>query len=319
MSTVAAGNRLRVIVTVALCAVGLMAQDALATRVSAARGSRFGVGVTQRTFVRPSASWGARTLDATIWYPAAHAAAAAVVDNASPAPGRFHLIVYSHGGCGGRPQAIAPLAAKVVGEGFVFVQFPHPGSTTDDCAANGERYTRALLERPDDIVYLLDQLARLDRDPAWSLRGHIDVSRIGIIGHSQGGQTALMMPAIDARVRATLSISPSVAHPDVPPAEWQAIARARVPVMIMHGADDSEWTSEGPRKAYDSLPAKTPRAYLEIAGMGHTPRAQDQVALVVGYAVALFRRYLDDDRRVNPMLRASAAPPNVNFTSSRFP
>lgn len=265
----------------------------------------FPVGVTEHTFVRQSATWGSRTLAATIWYPAAE--------------GTFPLVIYSHGGCGGSPRAIAPVALAVARSGFVFVQFPHPGSTADDCVSGGERYTQALVERPDDLVFVIDELQRLNGDASWRLKGVIDAHRVGVIGHSQGGQTALMMPARDPRVKAAFCLSPSVAHPDSPPAVWDAIKAAHVPVMIVHGEQDSSWTNEGPLKAYHALPDDTPRAYLEIAGMGHTPSTQDDVALIVRYTTALFRLYLKDEGSARELLTPAAAPARLSFSSVRLP
>jgi pimeloyl-ACP methyl ester carboxylesterase len=278
------------------------------------------VGITRREFVRSSDHWGERRLAVTIWYPTvAQSSSQEPIPDAEPVPGEFRLVIYSHGGCGGQPQSIAPLAIAVAREGFAFAQFPHPGSMKDDCVESGERYTQALLERPDDIRFVLDALGKLRRDRSWRLRSSLNTDRVGLLGHSQGGQTALMLPASDSRVRATVSISPSVAHPDTPVSVWQAIQRLRVPVMIIHGRQDPLWTSEGPRRAYESLPPDTPRAYLEVDGMGHTPTTPEQVALIVRYTTAMFKYYLEDDRAARGALLPSAAPSNVTFTSSRFP
>jgi pimeloyl-ACP methyl ester carboxylesterase len=229
------------------------------------------------------------------------------------------VIVYSHGGCGGSPQAIDPIATAIARTGFVFVQFPHPGSTADDCVSEGERYARGLLERPDDIVYVLDALGQLNDGIAWRLHGVVDSHRVGIIGHSQGGQTALMMSSRDSRVKATLSLSPSVAHPDTPAAVWQAITMAHAPAMIMHGTRDAIWTSDGPLRAYNSLPSDVPRAYLEIDGMGHTPSTADDVKTVLHYAIAFFRYFVRGDSSARGALVPTATPANVSFRSSRFP
>jgi dienelactone hydrolase len=296
----------------------LFYESELKTTIASA-GGQFAVGVSERTFVRQSAIWGSRTLAATIWYPAKGDVAAQAIIDAPPADGHFPLVVYSHGGCGGSPKAIAPVALSIVSNGFVFVQFPHPGSTTDDCTSGGERYTRALLERPADIVQVVNELERLNNDSSWRLRGIVETGLVGIIGHSQGGQTALMMPATDRRVKATMSLSPSVAHPDSPPSVWEAIRAVRVPVMILHGDRDTTWRSEGPLKAYESLPSDTPRAYLEIAGMGHTPSTSADVGLIVRYATALFQRYLKGDEHAAAILDPSAAPSNVSFRGSLGP
>jgi dienelactone hydrolase len=282
----------------------------------------FPVGVETDSFDRQSPTWGVRHLAATVWYPAAgeRPAGRSSIADAPPSDwGPFPVIVYSHGGCGGSPQAIAPIATAIARTGFVFVQFPHPGSTTDDCASDGERYVRGLLERPEDIVHVLDGLGRLSRDASWRLHGIVNSDRTGIIGHSQGAQTALMMPARDSRVKATLSISPSVAHQDTPAAVWRAISLAHVPVMIMHGTRDAVWTSDGPLKAYEALPSEVPRAYVEIAGMGHTPATPDEVAVVLRYATAFFRFYVQGDPTAGAALARGAAPPSVSIRSSRFP
>jgi predicted dienelactone hydrolase len=280
------------------------------------------VGVLTHLMTRDSASWGRRQLRTTIWYPAQteNANAGDPITNAAPSNrGPFPIVVYSHGGCGGSPQAIAPIAIPLAGAGFAVVQFPHPGSTADDCVSDGPRYTQALLERPDDILSVIDSLKTLDADSSWPLRGVLDTGRVGILGHSQGGQTALMMPSRDTRVAAVLSISPSVAHPDAPPAIWEAIASVHVPVMIIRGARDAMWTSAGPLRAFDSLPADTPRAYLEVAAMGHTPSSPDEVAFIVRYASGLFRYYLQHDRTARGALEPSAAPAGVSMKSVRFP
>jgi pimeloyl-ACP methyl ester carboxylesterase len=128
-----------------------------------------------------------------------------------------------------------------------------------------------------------------------------------------------MMSAKDSRVRAALSISPSVAHPDTPAAVWQAVAKARAPVMILHGSRDALWASDGPLNAYDALPRDVPRAYLEVQGMGHTPSTADDIAVVLRYATAFFRYYLLGDVVAAAALAPGAAPANVAFRSSRFP
>jgi pimeloyl-ACP methyl ester carboxylesterase len=128
-----------------------------------------------------------------------------------------------------------------------------------------------------------------------------------------------MMAGRDPRVKAAVSLSPSVAHPDTPAAVWKAITTTHAPVMIMHGTRDAVWTSEGALRAYDSLPPDVPRAYLEIEGMGHTPTTDDDVATVLHYATAFFRYYVQGDRRAGAALVPNAAPANVSFRSSRFP
>jgi predicted dienelactone hydrolase len=54
--------------------------------------------------------------------------------------------------------------------------------------------------RAADSSFVLDQLTRLDRlEPGSPLAGHLDLHRVGIVGHSLGGATAVQVVANDAR------------------------------------------------------------------------------------------------------------------------
>jgi predicted dienelactone hydrolase len=55
-----------------------------------------------------------------------------------------------------------------------------------------------------DVRFLLDHLLE---GPAWDPDAHLDPARIGIVGHSFGGWTALAAPDVESRIRAV------VAHP----------------------------------------------------------------------------------------------------------
>src|SRR5262249_29799022 len=71
------------------------------------------VGVMTHVVTRDSAISGRRELRATIWYPAQADSftASSPIANAAPSErGPIPLVIYSHGGCGGSPEAIAPIA-----------------------------------------------------------------------------------------------------------------------------------------------------------------------------------------------------------------
>ena len=274
------------------------------------------MGVTGRTFLQPT-SKGDRKLEVTLWYPGTSAptdAKTAPARDIAPAEGaRFPVVVYSHGGCGGDPASIEPLAVFLASRGFAFVQFPHPGSSRGDCASEGAKWAEALLERPDDIRYVLDALARLDTDSSWGLSQRLDPSRAGLLGHSQGGQVAFLLPVVDNRVRAAIAISPSVAHPDTPRRVWESVSRSTCPTLIIYGQRDSTWTVDGPRRAYEGLPPATPAGFLQIAGMGHTPAIRADVEMIERYVLAWLLRYLKSDNSDLRLLSTAATPDGVRF------
>jgi predicted dienelactone hydrolase len=61
--------------------------------------------------------------------------------------------------------------------------------------------------RAADASFALDQLSRVARlDPRSPLAGHLDLHRVGIIGHSIGGATAVQVIAADPRFKAAVNL-----------------------------------------------------------------------------------------------------------------
>lgn len=150
-------------------------------------------GVRQITI--PSSERGA-DLDVTIWYPAGPGGTpvllgetpffegASFQKDAPSAPGRFPLIVMSHGaGLAGRAEAMGWMAKPLAAAGFVVAAPTHPGNTGPDRSA---AETMKLWLRPSDLSETLDTL-----ETAEAFAEHVDFDRIGVLGLSMGGNTAL--------------------------------------------------------------------------------------------------------------------------------
>ncbi|GAB1694224.1 hypothetical protein KRM28CT15_60270 [Krasilnikovia sp. M28-CT-15] len=103
---------------------------------------------------------------------------------AAPAPGRFPLVLFSHG-LSGTPERYAPAAATWAAAGFVVAvpAFPHT-------CAGAPRFRKAdIVQQPNDAWYVLRQVRRLDHRPDDPLYGRIDGDRVAAVGHSAGGYT----------------------------------------------------------------------------------------------------------------------------------
>jgi len=146
-----------------------------------------------------------RDLSVTVWYPAAAGGkptivgdnkvfkgAAASID-APVVPGRHPLVLLSHGS-GSRVQAMSWLATKLAKAGFVVAGPNHPG-TTSGFSTPAE--TPKLWQRTADLSAVIDALAK---DPAWS--SVIDADRIGIVGFSLGGASAMELSGARANLEA---------------------------------------------------------------------------------------------------------------------
>ncbi|MEL7354004.1 MAG: alpha/beta fold hydrolase [Cyanobacteria bacterium P01_A01_bin.116] len=105
------------------------------------------------------------------------------------------LIVASHGLAGNR-EGFEVMARHLASHGFAVAALDHPGSdrrqflsllrgSADEIAEPTE-----FTERPLDVSFLLDELTRQNA-ASGPLANQFDLEKIGIIGHSFGGYTAL--------------------------------------------------------------------------------------------------------------------------------
>lgn len=170
-----------------------------------APGPTYHVGVASRRFVpHEPYNWrDARThaLLATVWYPApttahqepqwlgqpgapfARAGDAAPGAPLAPTPGKFPLIVISHG-TGGAALAMAWLGTRLAAHGFIAVVVNHPGNNAlEPYTAQG--FTLWWL-RAGDLSAVIDAMLA-DREFA----PRIDARRIGAAGFSLGGYTMI--------------------------------------------------------------------------------------------------------------------------------
>lgn len=161
------------------------------------------VGIAQRSFAPDGPySWrGAKThaLLTTVWYPSDPAAVeqpqtvgppesplfkvGSAAPGAKPAPGKFPLIVLSHG-TGGSAVMLGWLGTTLAAHGYIAAAVNHPGNNAL------EPYTPAGFslwwERATDLTKVID---RMLSDPEFAAR--IDPQRIAAAGFSLGGYTMI--------------------------------------------------------------------------------------------------------------------------------
>lgn len=126
-----------------------------------------------------------RTLPTDLYLPAR--------PDSTPAP----LIVISHGLSGDR-TGFANVAQHLASYGFAVAALDHPGSDRrqlEDLLSGAAReiaQPTEFADRPRDVSYLIDELTRLSA-ASGPLANRLETDRVGVIGHSFGGYTALAL------------------------------------------------------------------------------------------------------------------------------
>ncbi|MEP3200054.1 MAG: prolyl oligopeptidase family serine peptidase [Lentilitoribacter sp.] len=135
-------------------------------------------------------------LDVSIWYPASPGGEAVALGgsvffkgtiamrNAPISAGPFPLILLSHGaGLGGRAEAVSWIATALAKKGFIVAAPTHPGNTGPERSA---AETMKLWLRPSDLSETLNAITK-----SATLRPYVNLDRVGVLGLSMGGNTAL--------------------------------------------------------------------------------------------------------------------------------
>lgn len=145
---------------------------------------------------------------------------------ARPAGGRFPLVVLSPGFSTPR-TTLTGLAEELASRGYVVATVDHAYESTGTAFPGGRLLTCVACERLQgtgregmkrvsegraaDLSFVLDRLT--GRHPTWRHTGLIDRRRIGVAGHSIGGNAAASTMATDSRVDAGVNMDGTFADP----------------------------------------------------------------------------------------------------------
>lgn len=173
-----------------------------------------------------------------------------------PDPAPAPVVLFSHG-LGGSREGNPYLGKHWSARGYVVVFLQHPGS--DDsvwknvparermAAMNRAASGTNFLLRAQDVPAVLDQLATWNADRKHPLAGRLDLTRVGMSGHSFGAKTTQAVsgqtfPAplgnrfTDERIKAAIALSPSSPGRNSDPRA--AFGRVAIPWLLMTGTKD---------------------------------------------------------------------------------
>lgn len=232
-----------------------------------------------------------RTFD-EVWTDGARARAVPVRVFLPAGPGPFPVVIVSHG-LGGSRESYAYLGQHLAARGYVCVHLQHAGSDAEVWRGKAHpflelgraaRDIRAALARPADVRFAIDRLTELAQTDH-SLGGKLDLSRIGVAGHSYGAWTALsvagevfenpldgqVVSLADTRVRAAVAMSAPVSLRTRRMLE-RAFGAITIPVLHLTGTKDESPLGET-RAAQRRLPfdhsLRSDRILITFQGADH--------------------------------------------------
>ena len=145
--------------------------------------------------------------------------------DALPASGRpFPVLIFSHG-FGSLPEFSTALIEDLASHGYVIAGVNHAYASLVCPLSNGrsinfgpdieqlkdKKRDELVQVLADDIQYALTQIEKLNRgDSFGKFSGKLDMNRVGIFGHSIGGEAATVACSQDSRFRVGLSLDSNV-------------------------------------------------------------------------------------------------------------
>ena len=105
--------------------------------------------------------------------------------------GPFPVVMFSHGFKGIDWQSY-DFTEYLASHGYVVAAPDHAGNTLFDVSVSKEVESKSALERPIDLRFAYDELAKLNGPGGGDFEGLLDLGHVAVTGHSFGGYTALV-------------------------------------------------------------------------------------------------------------------------------
>ena len=266
--------------------------------------------------------------------------------------GTWPVVVVSHG-AGGHWDANYAQARHLASYGYVVLCLEHLGSNTDRLK-KGFRFMKNLREmtrdtdelfnRPKDVGFAIDCAESWNRDHS-DLRGRFDLDHIGVLGHSYGAYTVLVVcgvrPALDwlnppvppgkgigpdlsdTRVDAGVALSPQ--GPGEPYFHNESYGYLKRPVLGISGTRDQQQGAkpENRLKYFEYIPPggqiliwlnnADHMAFSDSTGAGHimlpSKSRDDAQPLVRAATLLFFNLHLKNDQAADAALSKESLKP----------
>lgn len=196
------------------------------------------------------------------------------------ADGPFPLVVYSHGS-GGVRYLHSDYTETIASHGYVVAAPDHPGNTAiERVLGTSAEFGDIALNRPLDVIEVIDVLLEGSTDAAASFTPLIDGERIAVTGHSFGGftsfatatgfATAAGSSPVDDRIDAIITLAPAIGDGAAGSLlTSEQLAFVEVPVLTIAGTDDITTPIDPHVETIWSSVSSTEQYRLELVAAEH--------------------------------------------------
>jgi dienelactone hydrolase len=265
-------------------------------------GPPYAVGVARFTLVdpgRPTAALGNdpatsdRTLPVTLRYPAP-GAAGAEAEGAPAASGAFPLVVFAHG-FNISAAAYDDFTRDLAAQGFVVAAPDFPLSST---SPPGPVTQADIDNQARDVSFLLSSLSADGAPLPAAVRGHVATTEAGVVGHSDGGNTAARVASnsccFDARIGAAVILAGDEGQSG---GAWGVPGSP--PMLLLQGTADTINPWSLTQRLYDD--SAGPKWLVAIDGADHLApyTTGPQRGAVVALVAEFLRARLQDPSRLS--------------------
>ncbi len=181
------------------------------------------------------------------------------------APGRYPLVVFSHGDAGFRDQSTF-LTAHLAMWGFVVAAPDHDSRDLTE-VLGGPTGAKAKTTDVGDLRATISLLSSENASSSSPFSGHVDTSLVGAVGHSAGGAAVEALAASDPRVTTFIGLAGATVGAFGQTKSGPASKVPKQPGLLMSGTADQVVSDTSMIAAYARL--NEPKRLVLLRNAGH--------------------------------------------------